>query len=287
MSNIWIQATGALSRSLDPREREAVLGDFAELGISNRQAMRGLLGLVLRRQLRLWREWQPWFALIAVIVPVCPLLASLSDELGGELFPIVVVWSHHRVAYAAGLAPGATLAAFCLQAIALITWSWTCAFALGVLSRRTIWVHGVLFAGVYLALVATARGLISLRLLWITPWAWFPFLLEFVVVLLPAYCGLRQSAKSPAMRARWVVPLATWTALIGILALWTRDWGQAAMENWSHGAAALTLLQLVRCADVWEGVMTHLFKAAALTAPILYMLALHAFSHRRSDILRG
>jgi hypothetical protein len=136
MSNLWIRCTQTLSRTLDPAERETVLGDLSELGTTDRQALKGMLGLVLRRQLGHWTEWQPWFVLAAIIVPVCPLLATQSNGLGRGVFPNVVMWFHGGVSYRTGVSSAAFLAEFCFRGAALITWSWTSAFAMGVLSRK-------------------------------------------------------------------------------------------------------------------------------------------------------
>ena len=67
MRNLWIRTTQALSRALESGEQETVLGDLAELGMSDRQAFKGVLGLVLRRQLGFWKEWEPWFVLVAIV----------------------------------------------------------------------------------------------------------------------------------------------------------------------------------------------------------------------------
>jgi hypothetical protein len=99
MSNLWIRSTHAMSRSLDPKEREAVFGDLAELGMTDQLAMRSVLGLVLRCQLRLWKKWEPWFALVAIIAPACPLLAALSTELGQGIFPKAWMWLHNGISY--------------------------------------------------------------------------------------------------------------------------------------------------------------------------------------------
>jgi hypothetical protein len=285
MNNLWIRSTNALSRSLDPKEREAVVGDLAELGMTDRQAMRSVLGLVLRRQLRVWKKWQPWFALVAIIAPVCPLLASLSTELDVGIFPSVVMWLRHGISYDTGISSSAFLAAVCFRAMALITWSWTSAFALGILSRRAVWLNGALFF--MLCLVSAVRGLLSVPLLWLTPWAWFAIFVKFLVVLIPAYFGLRQSAKSAGLKVEWMVPLAAWTVTTGALAFWTHGWGPAAMDNWSRGASSLTLFQLAQRDDVWKAMVTHLLTVAVLTGPILYMLAINTFLHRASGIRRG
>jgi hypothetical protein len=279
MSKPWIRFADALSRFLDPTEREAVFGDLAELGMTDRRALRSVLGLVLRRQLRVWEKWGSWFALVAIIAPVCPLLASLSTELDIGIFPSAVMWLRHGISYDTGVSHSAFLAAVCFRATALITWSWTSAFALGILSRRAIWLNGALFF--MLCLASGNRGLLSVRLLWLSPWAWFAIFVKFLVVLIPAYFGLRQT-KSPGLKVQWMVPLAAWTVTMGALAFWTQGWGPAALDNWSRGATSLTLFQLAQRADVWEIALTHLLTAAVLTAPILYMLAMHTFLLRRS-----
>jgi hypothetical protein len=270
MISVWIRWAHTLSGSLDPMEREAVLGDFAELGRSDRQILMGTAGLVLRRQLGFWKRWNPWFVLGAIVIPICPLLATLSDELGQRLFPNLVMWLHHRMPYETGLSSGALLTALCCQAAALVTWSWTSAFALGTLSRKTVWANGILFF-----LLCVVCGIF-----WSSPLA------RFLVVLLPAYCGFHQSSRSPEVAFRWMVPLVAWTATVGWLAFWTQGWGDAAMDNWSHGASALTLLQLAHRADVWESLVAHLFAAAVLTGPVLYLLATKSFSKRPSRLLR-
>jgi hypothetical protein len=286
MSNLWTRSTNALSRSLDADEREAVLGDFVELGMTDRRAMRNMLSLVIRRQLRQWRHWEPWFCLLAVILPVCPLLALLSDELGRGLFPIVVVWSHHRLVYAMGLSRGAMLAAFSFQAIGLITLSWTCAFSLGALSRKTIGTNAVLFSIVCLAFGAS-QGYFGVRFLWMTLYAWFPILVEFVVVLLPAYGGFRQSARSQNIRFQWIVTFAICSAVVASLALWTQGWGNAAMDNWSRGAPPLTLAQLAGRTDSWPSAIAHWLTAVVLTAPMFYLLATRLLIHRRAKTCEG
>jgi hypothetical protein len=246
MRNLWIRSTQALSRTLDPMEREMVLGDLAELGMSDHKAFKSVLGLVLRRQLGFWKEWEPWFVLVAIVVPVCPLLASQS--MGVNFFPGLVMWFHHGISYRTGMSSGALLAEICFQASALITWSWTSTFALGALSRKTIWANGILFFLLYAAF-ALYRSPYPVRLLWMTPWAWTPIVNRFLLVLLPAYCGLRKSAMSPQTRPPWLIPLAVWTAAIGGFAFWTEGWYAAALDNWSHGASALTLSQLVQRGD--------------------------------------
>lgn len=284
MRKLWRQSTQALSRALDSGEREIVLGDLVELGLSDRHAFKGVLGLVLRRQLGFWKEWEPWFVLVAIVVPVCPLLATQSRGL--DFFPHLAMWFHHGIAYRTGVSSTALLAEFCFRASALITWSWTSAVALRALSRKTIWANGVLFF-LLCAFFAVSRLPYPVRALWFTPWAWTPIVSNFLLVLLPAYCGLCKSGKSPRTKPPWLIALAGWTVVIGGLAFWTQGWDGPALDNWSQGAPALTLLQLAERADLWEAILTHLFALTVLTGPIVYLLAMNRLSHRRSRICRA
>jgi hypothetical protein len=280
MKSLWALSTQALSRLLDSKEREIVLGDLAELGMSDRKAFKGVLGLVLRRQLGFWKEWEPWFVLLAIVVPVCPLLARQSNSLDLTFFPNLEMWLHFGISYRTGVSSTALFAEFCFQASALVTWSWTSAFVLGALSRKTIWVNGGLFFGLCV-FFAVDRGFYSIRPLWVTPWALTPTVSSFLFVLLPVCSGLRIGTKSPRTTPPWLIPLAVWTGIIGALAFWTQGWEGAALENWGHAAPALTLLQLAQRADLWEAILTHLFTLSVLTGPVVYLLAMNGFSHRR------
>jgi hypothetical protein len=173
------------------------------------------------------------------------------------------------------------LAAFSFQAIGLITLSWTCAFSLGALSRKTIGANAVLFSIVCLAFGAS-QGFFAVRFLWMTLYAWFPILVEFVVVLLPAYSGFRQSAKSHHIKFQWIVALAICSAVVAGLALWTQGWGNAAMDNWSRGAPPLSLVQLAGRIDSWPSAMARWLTAVVLTAPIFYLLGARVLVHRRA-----
>jgi hypothetical protein len=64
-----------LSRMLDASEREAVRGDLMESGESAGPAAWNVLGLVMRRQIVLWKGWQPWLALVCFVVPLGMLIS--------------------------------------------------------------------------------------------------------------------------------------------------------------------------------------------------------------------
>jgi hypothetical protein len=277
VSNVWARFRDVLAKLLDPAEREAVFGDFAELALTDRHAVKSLAGLLVRRQLRFWTEWNPWFVLVAVIIPICPLLARLCSELGMETWPSVVMWLHHGPTYDTGLRPTAFVSELCFQAAALITWSWTCGLALGALSRRTIWLSGALFFGLYV-FVLSSDGVFSAAL----RWAWLPFSINFLLVLFPAYFGIRQSSKLLNIEFPRLVLLGLWTITTNVLALWTQGWGQAAVNNWSRGGSALTLLQLAQDAEAWNIGINQVLAIAVLTSPVIYVFAQTALFRRPS-----
>ena len=125
---------------LEPRDREAVLGDLAEAGVSHTKALLEILGLVIRRQTTLWKNWRPWLAAFGLAFPCSLLLMGFS---------LSVTQSYQRlldpsVLHAAKLSlPPGLLLLFC-NAFLLAAWSWTGGFVVGNLSRRTLWVSAAL-----------------------------------------------------------------------------------------------------------------------------------------------
>ena len=71
---------------------------------------------------------------------------------------------------------------------------------------------------------------------------------------------------------RGLVGLAIATGVLGVLTAWVQGWGAAAMENWSQGGSALTLIQLMRSKTAWVAVIDSLFAIFVLTLPVLYLL---------------
>jgi len=79
-----------------------------------------------------------------------------------------------------------------------------------------------------------------------------------------------------------MILLALWTMTMGGLALWTQGWGQATLDNWSHGGSALTLSQLVRDGEGWKVGIAQVLATVLLTSPIFYVFAQTAFIPTRS-----
>jgi hypothetical protein len=123
------------SRMLEPAEREAVEGDLLEAGETAWQSFCGVVGLVVRREAALWRQWRPWMAAFGVALPFSFLLMGFSLSVSRGYQELV---SHAGL----GLGPGWVL--FLCNVLLLAGWAWTGGFVVGSVSRRTLWVSGLL-----------------------------------------------------------------------------------------------------------------------------------------------
>jgi hypothetical protein len=229
-----------VSRSLQPGERDVVRGDLAESGETGKQALRGLLGLVLRRQAALWMDWRPWLVLAGLVAPLGILLSLISRRVAdGSAIPIWEYTTNWDRAYVtnAGLrldlfrSFGMTFMAY----LALVFWSWSGGFVLGILARRTIAVHGALFCLVLL--FAEVLGAAQYH----APWhaavfsltfydVIFPLIVQTVLVLLPSIWGMdrgRWPARLPwpHQAAVLAVTLAVFAALPGLHWIWWQTLG--------------------------------------------------------------
>ena len=150
MNRICWWCVEIVSRMLEPGERDAVRGDFAESGETGGQALRGLLGLVLRRQTALWRNWRPWLALVGAVAPLGILLSLVSRRMAQStaitswLYLNNWDWTYVRnTGFRLDFAHDVAIVLFGF--LLLSCWSWTSGFVLGYLSRRAIWINGALF----------------------------------------------------------------------------------------------------------------------------------------------
>jgi hypothetical protein len=205
MTRICWWLVDRLSRLLEPDEREAVRGDLAESGESGRQALRGVLGLVVRRQAALWKDWRPWLALLVVPLGMPLSLVSMrtSDHSAIYIWLYANNWDwaflrntgfRHDLAHFS--------AVVLVSYLTLICWSWTSGFLLGFLSRRAIQVNGTLFCLVLL--LADFLGAPPIRyfdnnaaVFALTFYrVMFPLIVQAVLVLLPSLWGMRQGLRS-------------------------------------------------------------------------------------------
>jgi hypothetical protein len=114
-----------VSQLLEPREREAVLGDLAEAGENAWRGLRGVLGLVIRREGLLWKSWRPWLAAFGLSMPASFCLMGFS---------LTLSWSFQS------WMTGGRAVPVLANAFLLTAWSWTGGFVVAWLSRRTLWV---------------------------------------------------------------------------------------------------------------------------------------------------
>lgn len=139
----------AVSRMLEPDEREVVLGDVTESKVTGSRALRDVLGLVTRRQAILWAGWRPWLTLLGLILPLGMLLSIVSRGTSDTI--AIYVWLYaNNWDWALMTNPGfwrlfaETIALLSLSFLTLVCFSWNAGFVLGAFSRGMLRINGVL-----------------------------------------------------------------------------------------------------------------------------------------------
>ena len=252
-----------LSRALEPDEREAVRGDFAESGETAGRALRDLLGLVVRRQAALWQDWRPWLTLVGLIVPLGMLLSIVSrvtaDQNATYMWLYANNWDWALVKDAGFWHEFAASITFVLlSCLTLVCSSWTAGFVIGSISRRIIPAYGVLFCLMLVlgALFGAPRYLAYLVQFVHRPSspdqedpifalafyrAMFPLMVQAVLVAVPSLWGMRQGAgvgRFPALlrMVLWSVAISTLTGLAireaGFLFFLKAYWLQPIWQGW-------------------------------------------------------
>lgn len=139
MRNISWKVIEAIALQLTPTEREIVLGDLLETRESAWRGTREILGLVIRRQLQLWKRGSPWLAGPGLALPCSFLLMGLSFAISSELRDRFV--SRWGLSFFSS-APGEFLSLLC-QVFVLLICAWAAGFAVESVSRRTFVVSAV------------------------------------------------------------------------------------------------------------------------------------------------
>src|SRR5579871_1253786 len=129
-----------VARALPQEEREPVLGDMYEVNENAWQALRGIGGLLVRRQVELWKSWRPWLAGFGVALPSSFFLMGLSLSVALSYMRLLCP---EMLAQASMTKPSA-MVVLVWQALLLIGWSWTGGFVVGSVSKRTLWVSTAL-----------------------------------------------------------------------------------------------------------------------------------------------
>lgn len=248
-----------LYRTLEPGERDAVQGDFAELGLSPTQQTRDLLGLVARRQAALWNNWQPWLALLGIAVPLGLLLTGSSYALlARELW---TEWCY-GVRYETGLTATGDCIVFLCQALAIILASWLCGFVLASLSRRTLRITAVFLYLTWILILV--RGIVLTFDNGLSPlWTILQILPSVCLFVLPSAWGMRQSIRCGTLGFRRTILFTAAIITTDALALWTGSWWRDALVTWSQGT--------------WHGPtydwQKPLFILTLTNWPLLYLIA--------------
>jgi hypothetical protein len=204
MTRVCWSLVELVSRLLDPPEREVVRG-----GAPAARALCEVLGLVVRRQAAAWSDWRPWFALAGIVIPIGFLLSHASRWWGIHhainFANYWVLWDFSYLAYPGYRNDVIRMAVWTAAAwLALAGWSWTTGFAVGRVSRRTLWLTVLLFALVIfvatLGTVSSPQRSPNPSLKYHLVFVVFPRLLRTFLVMLPmvwgAYRGSRGTVPS-------------------------------------------------------------------------------------------
>jgi hypothetical protein len=189
----------AAAGMLGPLEREAVLGDLAESDRGTWQGLKDVLGLAARRHLELWTSWRPWAASFGLALPASLFLMGCSLTASQGL---------------AGLLSGPTTASFLefsFSTIFLLScWGWMAGFAVGAISRRTLW--------------ASALACCAPCALCLSEWPgdWVSGL-RLLLFLAPALCGVAWGRRKMRLGFGWAIFLAATAVLIPLM--WDRGGG--------------------------------------------------------------
>ena len=275
------------SALLDAEERDAVRGDLAELNVAAGRALREVVGLLVRRQLRLWTDWRPWLALAGLVIPLGMLLSLISRQWANTnsiyawLYVDNWTWSYietagarHDLVQICGT--------FLLECVTLVCWACTLGFTLGSLSRRTIWVTGTLFGAVLFGgtLGSSTAGLrnpgnaavFSLMIYR----DGFPTLVRTVLVLVPAVIGMRKGVRQATLPLPWAlisaVAVVTLTALAAPSVKVSVTWGW-----WSTSGEGPAIRQLAQLRDSWQLRLLPML----MVWPVAYMVASATRRHWR------
>jgi hypothetical protein len=199
---------------LTPCEREWVLGDLEEAERDFLQGLADVIGLVVRRQIELWKSWRPWLAAFGLALPCSFLLMGFSLAVASDFRQI----SH---------AEGAGLRWLLGQAMLLAICAWSGGFTAGSLSRRTLWVSAA--ACLAPCFFCLSRFGLPMR----SP-------LELLLFVPLAVWGAWLGYKRIRLMRRAMTPLAMAATLLAIPGLVAGTWFCALALLWPVWFAAMT-----------------------------------------------
>jgi len=224
-----------LSGFLDQPEQEAVLGDLTEDGKNGGGAIAEVLGLVVRRRTAVLLDLRLWLAVAFVILPVSYLLCAIAQTTAG--MGAVYSWMYlNNWDWALARNPGFWHAlgeiavSFGITCFVLACWSWSAGFLIGRLPKVIVRAsRNILIVLLAAAFQLDAPGhiihfLISLHGLPLRPSlpdynapvtgnvfyrAFFPWISLAILVILPAFSGIRQANRSLLLTLKMRVVLVS------------------------------------------------------------------------------
>src|SRR5215469_8612900 len=225
-----------LSGFLDQPEQEAVLGDLTEDGKNGGGAIADVLGLVVRRRTAVLLDLRLWLAVAFVILPVSYLLCAIAQTTAGvgAVYSWMYLnnwnWALTRNAGFWHLL-GEIAVSFGITCFVLACWSWSAGFLIGRVpnvivgaSRNTFIVLLVAAFQLDDAPGHIIRFLISLHGLPLGPSlpdynapvtgnvfyrVFFPWIALAILVILPAFSGIRQANRALLLAWKMRVVLVT------------------------------------------------------------------------------
>ena len=228
----------ALSKLLEPEERECARGDLEEWGLSVPAAAANILGLVVRRQLAEWSLWGQWAAPFGVAVLSGYFLSELFARVETQVFLQIRTYLHYGVAYEPGGVNVEQVITYAATgAITTLLWSWACGFVLASLSRRTFLITSFLLYFIFRESftiqsamsgnLVLKNGLLLVMLHRLLPLD--PFVLACLCALVMGACAARKGTLPQATR----LCLAAVGLTLIVLLVWMESWFAAGFAHWS------------------------------------------------------
>jgi hypothetical protein len=234
-----------LSGLLGQAEREAVLGDLCESGESGGKAIANVLGLVVRRQTAVLLDLRLWLSVAFVVLPISCMLSAITQATAGQ--GAVYSWMYlNNWDWTLTRNPGfwqvlrEMAMNFSVACLILACWSWSAGFLIGRIPTSAAQAG----RNTFVVLIATAfledaparfiNFLMFLRGLPLRPslpdynapitangfyHVFFPWIVLSILVILPAFSGIRQGHLSLLLERKMRVVLVTATSISVLIML--------------------------------------------------------------------